>query len=235
LLRQIASDDPARPGRLDRTIPAELEIIVLKAMEKRPQDRYATAKELADDLRRWLLDQPIRARRPSWAHVGRKWVRRHQSVVWSAVLSSLLIAAVVGASIGWIAGDRAARRAKAAESFDQAMQQAIASMQEEKWAEAKSAAQRAAGLLAGAGGDSIQQQRLQQLEADLNMVDALEFARLQRTQIKDGRYDGESTATAFAAAFGEYNLPVWELELDETARRIAASAIREQLLAGLVE
>ena len=235
LLRQIASDDPARPRRLDRTIPAELEIIVLKAMEKRPQDRYATAQELADDLERWLLDQPIQARRPSWAHRGRKWMRRHQSVVWSAVLSSLLVATVVGAGLGWIAGDRAARRAKAAESFDQAMQQAIASMQEEKWPEAKAAAQHAAGLLAGAGGDSMQQQRLQQLEADLNMVAGLEFARLQRASVKDGAYDDESAATAFAAAFGEYNLPVWELEPDEAARRIAASAIREQLLAGLVE
>ncbi|MHB1426376.1 MAG: serine/threonine protein kinase [Gemmataceae bacterium] len=235
LLRQIASEEPARPRRLERSIPAELEIIVLKAMEKRPQDRYATAQELAEDLRCWLLDQPIRARRPSWTQVARKWVRRHQAVVWSATVCSLLIAAVVGAGIGWIAGDRAARRAKAAESFDQAVQQAITFMQEEKWPEAKSAAQRAAGLLAGADGDSIQQQRLQQLEADLNMVAALEFARLQKTVIKDERYDAESAATAFAAAFGEYNVPVWELEPDEAARRIAASAIREQLLAALVE
>ena len=235
LLRQIASDDPTRPRRLDRTIPAELEIIVLKAMEKRPQDRYGTAQELADDLRRWLHDRPIKARRPSWAHLGRKWVRRHQSVVWSAVLSSLLVATVVGASIGWIVGDRAARRAKAAESFDQAMQQAIAFMQEEKWPEAKAAAQRAAGLLAGAGGDLVQQQHLQELEIDLNMVAALEFARLQRAAVKDEAYDNESAATAFAAAFGEYNLPLWELEPDEAARRIAASAIREQLLAALVE
>ena len=72
LLRQIAFEDPARPRRLERAIPAELEIIVLKAMEKRPQDRYATAQELADDLRRWLLDQPIRARRPSLGAGGAK-------------------------------------------------------------------------------------------------------------------------------------------------------------------
>ncbi|MGH7169651.1 MAG: serine/threonine-protein kinase, partial [Gemmataceae bacterium] len=147
LLRQIAFEDPVRPRRLERAIPAELEIIVLKAMEKRPQDCYATGQELADDLRRWLLDQPIRARRPSWAHVGRKWVRRHQAVVWSAAVCSLLIVAVVGASLGWIAGDRAAHRAKASERFDQAVGQAITSMQKEKWPEAKAAAQRAADLL----------------------------------------------------------------------------------------
>ncbi len=52
LLRQIAFEEPAAPRRLERGIPAELETIVLKAMEKNPQDRYTTAQDLAEDLRR---------------------------------------------------------------------------------------------------------------------------------------------------------------------------------------
>jgi serine/threonine protein kinase len=90
LLRQIAFEEPVRPRRLERVIAAELEIIVLKAMEKRPQDRYATAQELADDLRRWLLDQPIRARRPGIVQRAAKWGRRHRSLVVAAVLSLFL-------------------------------------------------------------------------------------------------------------------------------------------------
>src|SRR5438552_4435355 len=50
LLRQIAFDEPRRPRRWNRAIPHELETIVLKALEKNPADRYATAQELADDL-----------------------------------------------------------------------------------------------------------------------------------------------------------------------------------------
>src|SRR6185437_5789476 len=50
LLRQIAIEEPPRPRRLERGTPAELETTVLKAMEKNPNDRYATAQELADDL-----------------------------------------------------------------------------------------------------------------------------------------------------------------------------------------
>jgi hypothetical protein len=58
---------------LERGIPPDLETIVLKALEKNPADRYATAKDLADDLRRWLGDEPIRARRPGLYQRARKW------------------------------------------------------------------------------------------------------------------------------------------------------------------
>ena len=54
-----------RRGSLNEAIPAELETIVLKAMAKNPAERYATAQELADDLRRFLEDEPIRAKRPT--------------------------------------------------------------------------------------------------------------------------------------------------------------------------
>ena len=63
LLRQIALDEPRPPRRLNRAIPAELETIVLMAIAKDPTERYDTAKELADDLRRLLEGRPIRARR----------------------------------------------------------------------------------------------------------------------------------------------------------------------------
>src|SRR5262249_4824034 len=59
LLRQIAFEEPRTLRRWDKAIPAELETIVLKAMEKNPADRYTTAQELAHDLRRFLEDRPI--------------------------------------------------------------------------------------------------------------------------------------------------------------------------------
>src|SRR5205085_1769628 len=83
LLRQIAFEEPKAPRRVNKAIPAELEAIVLKAMEKNPQERYATAKELADDLRRWLDGRLIRARRPTPVQRAQKWLRRHPAVVRS--------------------------------------------------------------------------------------------------------------------------------------------------------
>ena len=80
-----------RPGRADPAataqpaIPRELETILLKAMSKEPESRYATAQELADDLRRFLDDKPIKAKRPSFWERGSKWSRRHQTAVATAV------------------------------------------------------------------------------------------------------------------------------------------------------
>jgi serine/threonine protein kinase/Flp pilus assembly protein TadD len=94
---QITVEEPRPPRRLNRRTPPELEVIVLKAMGKSPDDRYATAQELADDLRRFLENRPIKARRPSPAQRLRIWSRRHRAAVWSAGLClavSLLVAVV---------------------------------------------------------------------------------------------------------------------------------------------
>jgi serine/threonine protein kinase len=94
LLLNIASAEPRPPRALDPAVPAELETIVLKAMARTPAERYATAQDMADDLRRFLEDKPIRARRPTVVDRMRKWSRRHRSVVVSAAL--LLAMGIVG-------------------------------------------------------------------------------------------------------------------------------------------
>jgi serine/threonine protein kinase len=91
LLMQVLNRDPRPLRAIDRSIPAELETIVLKALAKAPADRYATAQELADDLHRFLRDEPIRARRPSPLEHVRKWARRHPAVIGSVVLMMFLL------------------------------------------------------------------------------------------------------------------------------------------------
>jgi serine/threonine protein kinase len=97
LLRQIAFDEPRPLRRLNPAIPSELDTIVRKALEKNPVDRYATAQELADDLRHWLEDRPIRARRPGWVQRLRKWGRRHRAVVTAAGM--VLFLTIVGLTV----------------------------------------------------------------------------------------------------------------------------------------
>jgi serine/threonine protein kinase len=107
LLRAIAEIDPTPLRSLARTVPADLETIVHKAIEKDAADRYSTAGELAADLRRFLEDRPIVARPPAIAARARKWIRRHSTAVAAAV--GVLLVAVIGLSIGAAMLNRAYR------------------------------------------------------------------------------------------------------------------------------
>jgi tetratricopeptide (TPR) repeat protein len=93
LLRQIANDEPPAPRKLHAAIPADLETILLKATAKDPRDRFASARELAADLRRHLNQQPIQAKRASLIDRTRRWAGRHVAIVAAALCTLLLIAA----------------------------------------------------------------------------------------------------------------------------------------------
>jgi serine/threonine protein kinase/WD40 repeat protein len=101
LLRQIAFEEPKPPRRIAPEIPAELETIVLKAVAKNPEERYASAKDLSEDLGRFLNDEPIRAKRPTLPQRGRKWARRHQPIVVTAAVAlvALFVMALVGSLV----------------------------------------------------------------------------------------------------------------------------------------
>ncbi len=93
LLAQIAQDEPVAPRKLDPTIPVELETIVLKACSKERDDRYGSAREMAEDLRRFLDDRPILARPPSLIERASKFARRHKGIAVTglAALGILLV------------------------------------------------------------------------------------------------------------------------------------------------
>ena len=90
VMRDIAEKEPVAPRRWNDALPVDLETIVLKAMSKDPSSRYSTALEMAEDLGRYLKDQPILARRPSVAARASKWVRRHKGFVTAAFVVLLL-------------------------------------------------------------------------------------------------------------------------------------------------
>ena len=108
LMRQIVEQDPCPPSRLNEALPKDLETIILKAIAKEPNARYATAGEMAEDLRRFLNDVPIRARRPSLLERAAKWSRRHRPVVPSAIAA--LIVAVLALSVSTALVSRAYHR-----------------------------------------------------------------------------------------------------------------------------
>jgi hypothetical protein len=94
LLLQVLQDEPRPPRQLHDKVPRDLETICLKAMAKSPSRRYATAGELADDLRRYLRDEPISARPIGRAERLWRWCRRNP------VAAGLLIAVTLGSASG---------------------------------------------------------------------------------------------------------------------------------------
>ena len=98
LLHQIFHEEPRLPKQLNRRIPIELETIVLKAIAKNPVDRYATAGDMAADLRRYLEERPILARRPTLIDQTRKWMRRHPAFVRATLV--LLVCGTLGLAVG---------------------------------------------------------------------------------------------------------------------------------------
>lgn len=98
LLRQIAFDEPTPPRKLDRSIPADLETIVLKAMDKDPESRYESAQHLADDLKAMVEHRPIQAKPPSLLDLAAKWSRRHVAAVWMIVVMFLAVSIVLSIS-----------------------------------------------------------------------------------------------------------------------------------------
>ena len=106
LLKQLANDEPTPPRKLNAAIPADLETIILKAAAKDPADRYQSARDLAADLRQFLENKTIRARRPGRRERLSKWMRRRVLLVAATALVFLILSTVLGVSAWLISESR---------------------------------------------------------------------------------------------------------------------------------
>jgi serine/threonine protein kinase/Tfp pilus assembly protein PilF len=100
LIAQVTQAEPVRPRHLDRRVPRDLETIVLKAIAKEPELRYPSAGVMAEDLRRFIEDRPIEARRATLRERLWRWSRRNPAL---ATVSALLCLALLAgfAGITW--------------------------------------------------------------------------------------------------------------------------------------
>ena len=110
-LQLVLTEDPVPPSRLNPQVRRDLETICLKCLHKEPERRYASAAALAEDLRRFLADEPILARRVGWTEHAWRWYRRwyrHNKAVARAIAGVFLVLAA-GTALSTFLAMRAAR------------------------------------------------------------------------------------------------------------------------------
>ncbi len=111
LIDRVLHDEPVPPRQIDRRIPRDLETIVQKAMAKEPEARYASAAALAEDLRRFLGDEPVLARPVGVVARLARWCRRQPRLATAVGLaaSSLVLATGLSITLAWSQYRAAAR------------------------------------------------------------------------------------------------------------------------------
>jgi serine/threonine protein kinase len=211
LLHQIVHEEPKPPRAVERSIPPELETIVLKAVAKAPADRYATAGELAADLQRFLRHEPIRARRETVVQRGRKWLRRHPAVpVTAAVLLVMLTASSLAAA--WVIGGEQEKTLRANAGLQR---------EKENAEKAKEDADRAAERERQRAEEAEQRFKLAQASAD-------EMIELSEQELIDNPFMTGLRKRLLESALGYYqqliaqrhNDPAAQKELDVTRQRV---------------
>ena len=118
----LADRRQSTPQRLRRRLAGDLDTVVLKAIEMEPDRRYDSVEQFADDVRRVIAGEPVRAKPPTWIYRTRRFVRRHRVVVAAASAAVVLLAATAGV-LAWqrdvVARERdRAREAEARAALD---------------------------------------------------------------------------------------------------------------------
>jgi serine/threonine protein kinase len=237
LIDHILHTDPPALRAVDPRIPRDLETIVLKAMAKEPARRYATAGEMADDLRRFLADRPIRARRTPWHERGWRWCRRNPmpATLFGCVAALVLF---IAGSIGWMARDRAALDAALDRQVETILVEAGSLIEEANWPKAMSAVERAEKLLEAASRREVPE-HLRDLKGDLAMVGRLQSiypeAKTAQHSSHEEHFWGREQDAEFARAFHQFGIDLNSQEPAESAGWIGGRSIGQALVKALDE
>lgn len=228
ILRKIAFEEPTAPRKLEKSIPAELETITLMAISKNPNERYATSGEMAEDLRHFLADQPIRARRPTARQQVARLARRHPAATAAAGLAAGLLIA------GWWGWHQQRTQT---ESTARAVMHEAASLQAAgRYPEALAVTRRAEDLLPRYGGDKALRSQIAERAADLTLLIELEEITLEQyAHVRDNAFDMMRGGPLLRQAFLDYGVDI--VGESETAIVVALEkrAIRAEIVSALDE
>jgi tetratricopeptide (TPR) repeat protein/tRNA A-37 threonylcarbamoyl transferase component Bud32 len=248
-LPAIAANRGLEPRRLSGLVRGELDWIVMKCLEKDRDRRYESANALAQDIERYLRDEPVQACPPSAWYRYRKFARRNKRALLTAAVAAVAVLLAVG-TFGWMARDRLARQRETERGATAALAQAEAFLAEgdkqtgnpARWQGtvglADAAVLRAEELLAAGEASAELASRVRQARAavdaartDSRVLAELHRIALEQTAVNEGKFDRARAVPRYTAVLRGYGVdPVTPAE---AAARVRGSRLRESLLAAL--
>ena len=223
-LRRVA------PARLANLVRGDLDWIVMKALEKERDRRYATAAEFGQDVQRFLDDEPVLACPPSAGYRLRKFAKRNRGALAAACV--LLAALLVGiAAVGWAMRDRSARATDAKRQHDERQARVAAAVNElldaadrqlaaQAWPEALATVRRADAAATNGEADTPTVEKVRVLLRDLEFVQELESIRSRQSIWSTGGFDSAAGAREYAEAFHAQGIDFATLEEPATIDRL---------------
>jgi serine/threonine-protein kinase len=242
ILHQVVADEPVPPRRRNPRVPPDLETICLKCLHKEPGRRNASARELADDLGRFLKDEPTRARPAGPWERGRRWLRKRPALVVGA--AALLFGCGLAGGGLWLSQQAALRSA-----VEEELREVNRLRKQAAWDEATGVLERARGRL-GAGGTAELRRRvalagrwLEDGRREVPLAARLETIRLFRATHVEGyfnsaaerRFTNARADRDYQEAFRQAGFAEVGNDPAPEADRIRESAFREALVAGLLD
>jgi tetratricopeptide (TPR) repeat protein len=227
----VLSHDPLPVRSLQPVVPRDLDTICLKCLHKDPSRRYGTARELGDDLRRFLAGEAVRARpTPSWERAY-KWARRRPA---TAALVAMLVLALGGGIYlqrqHELRGLEQARHQREVRTAAENILKKVGELQaEQRWAEARVLLEQARDRW----DDSVPAEfraRLEQALAEVLLVDELETVHLTVLRTTNGMLDNPDADKEYTGVFDRCRIGSLGDDPGTVAERIGVSAIKGQLL-----
>jgi serine/threonine-protein kinase len=237
-LRQVVSQEPVPPSRLNQQVPRDLETICLKCLQKNPASRYASAQELADDLHRFLDGKPVLARPVGLLGRLGRWLKRHPLETALVVLVVLLILGGI-AWLWWSDRQATMHRSERQQQEDRtrrgaegALQQVRSLRDQARWPQARKALEQVELLVGHEGLDDLEQ-RVGVTRRDLRTAEELErIMQLKETIFDKALYEAPIPAS-YLKAFRDHGIDILKADPADLVKQIGNSEIKQQLLVAL--
>ncbi|TWU19925.1 protein kinase domain-containing protein [Allorhodopirellula heiligendammensis] len=225
--RQVIELEVLAPSHINASVPRDLETICLKCLRKLPEQRYASASELADDLKRFLNREPIHARPVGRVERLASWIRRNPALAGFLFTSVALIGFASEFTLQHYKAESQRRIER--EKWTQRLAFVLSLEEEGRFTEARAILGRMPD-----GGSGVLREQIVKAQTELDLAEKLDAIRLSRGKYVPGGIDYQESSDAYRAAFQEARIGAVGLdEPDVVASRIKLSTVHVALIAAL--